>query len=379
MRKPMTLEQRKILESYKDTEVSAKELGVMAGVFYKTVFNEYRKAGGRHLYNAEKAHNLMIENLERRRLSNSFRMTTSKPVTFEDRKIIEKLKDSGLSGSAIAKKIGRHKNVVNREYRFCGGKKFYSAELAQKNADEIKESRYQKFRKIVLGEPTTIEVKQIDTDIVGDFAKELKFKNPIGLEETSGISKNLDIPRLPLKIWIDRWKEEKAKDRRYWSKEKRYFDFWLKLFGNEIAIDIKPIAIEGAADELLKVKSRLKRFLGEETRRKYLAYLSSLYSTAIYDWKWAVFNPLNCVKMKIEKKQYETINSKEFKEYDDFKIKFIAMLTEKVKGMTQREAAKKAGLTLNTFQYAMNAKNNPTVKVFIKLCVSYGIKVDLNG
>lgn len=381
MPKPMTLEQRKILEFYKDTDVSAKDIALKVGVFYKTVFVEYRECGGRHLYNAEAAQNRIEENLKRKKLSNQFRKSAPKFLTLEIRKEIERLKFTDLSGGEIAKRVGKHKNVVNREFRLAGGRDLYDAEKVHQQFLDLREAKFRKFRKTTIGEGSQlkeIKNKSIDEDLGAQFANEIKDRKKPDFEKIQSISQNSDIPRLPLKIWVDRWKEEKSATRKYWYREKKYFEFWLKRFGNEIAVDIKPVAIEGASDELLKVMGRNKRLLGAETRRKYLTYLSSLYSTAVYEWKWAIFNPLTCVKMVVESKPYQTINTTDFPEFDAFKIKFISMVTERTVGMTQREAAKKAGLVLHTFQYAMDPKSNMTIKVFMKICLKFGIKVSLD-
>jgi hypothetical protein len=382
MRKPLTLDQRKILEHYKDTDVPAKEIAIKAGIFYKTVFVEYREAGGRHLYNAEVAQKQIETNLARRSISHSFRKKEPELLTLKDRKLIEGFKDSALSGTEIGEKIGRHKNVVNREFKNAGGRSKYNAEKAQNQFEELKEKKYF-FRRKPTSENGSelVKVKNdyLDEDLSKDYIENLRGKRQASITEdlAQNLSTTLDIPRLPLKIWIERWKEEKSISRVYWNKEKRYFEFWVKRFGDEIAIDLKPIAIESVADELLTVISRHKRTLGDETRRKYLAYLSTLYTTAIYEWKWAIFNPLHCVKLKFKKEKYKTINDDDFKEFIEFKEKFISLIKKQTASLSQREAALKAGLTLHCFQFAMNPKNNFTMKSFLKICIGYGIKVSL--
>lgn len=187
------------------------------------------------------------------------------------------------------------------------------------------------------------------------------------------------LPKFPLKIWIDRYRQEIGPSRQYWRKEIRYFDFWEKNLGDQTAIEISPAFIENHADQVLKTTGKNGDLLSFETRRKYLLMLSSLYTTAIRQWKWAIYNPLTGVDMLRRKDQKNKCLTKEMvPHYDEFKQKFCSMVKEKSEGLSQRDTAKKCGLSLHCYQYALDSKNNTTIRNFIKICNGLDIKVSIS-
>lgn len=73
-------------------------------------------------------------------------MPAVKPLTFEERKLIEMYASTELSACKIAARIGRSKNVVVTEYRRNGGREKYTAQAGQKNANDNIQSRKNKLR-----------------------------------------------------------------------------------------------------------------------------------------------------------------------------------------------------------------------------------------
>jgi hypothetical protein len=196
--------------------------------------------------------------------------------------------------------------------------------------------------------------------------------------ELSKNTSTLCLPKLPLKVWIDRWFQEIGPTRQNLNKEIRLLNFWKGKLGNEIAVDISPSLIEGYADEILKTVGKNGTVLSFETRRKYLLFLSSLYSLAMRQWKWATFNPLTCVDM-LRRKDRENrsllkVNDPSTQEFiERFRSLVRAKMEER--GLSQRDAAELCGMTLHTFQYAVFSGDNTTIKSFLKICSGLNLKV----
>ncbi len=368
----MLLEQRMILEKYKDSDLTSSEIGAMAGIFYKTASAEYKKFGGRAVYNAQIAHDIVLENMKRRTPGSS-----AKRLTLDDLKLIEKYKDSELSGAEIGLKIGRHKNVINRAYRIFKTRKEFNADLAYKLTLSKKEEHNEKKRKWIKNQTEGSDyISQVDTDVLGSYVHILEEKKLHNPPTHSGSN----LPRFPLKIWVDRYKEEKAPFRANWKKEKRYFEHWLTLFGEKIAIDITAAEIEHAADLLLhKKKEKTGKTLSMETRRKYLLYFSSMYSTAIFEWKWAEFNPLSCVNMKPVSAKYVTMNSSPSDIFVEFNKLFIGKVKERMKELrlTNEDAGKLCGLSKFIFKSVIEPNRNFTIKLALLVCKGLQFKVEL--
>lgn len=68
-------------------------------------------------------------------------MPTYKPLTYDDRKIIEKMCKFGASSQEIADTIDKTYSTIYRELRRCPLGK-YSADEAQMDADSKKRDRY---------------------------------------------------------------------------------------------------------------------------------------------------------------------------------------------------------------------------------------------
>ncbi len=193
-----------------------------------------------------------------------------------------------------------------------------------------------------------------------------------------------EIPKFPFKIWLDRWRKDIAPHRNGAKKEEYFLKFWEDALGSSIAINITAERIEQEADILLKTvsRSRDKKFLSPETRRKYLLMLSSIYSTAIKNWRWAIYNPLSAVNMKPKEKGITTINNKKNSSepfIEEFKQNFLSLISKEMKsrGIFQREAAKLCSMSLHTFQYATSMKKNPTIETMLKICNGFGFDLKI--
>jgi len=184
----------------------------------------------------------------------------------------------------------------------------------------------------------------------------------------------LEIPRLPLGIWIERYKEDILPKKSYKTRNYQFFEFWQNSLGKDVAIDISPLKIELMADNLCK-----ERGLSKESRRKYLLFLSSLYNTAIKDWKWAKSNPLWNVNMKqpTEKEVYEKRKPIECPGIEGFKKDFCLRVEQlrKEKNLSQAQAAKLCGMSKTTYQHCVGERANPSIDKILKISNAFGIKV----
>ncbi len=81
------------------------------------------------------------------------------PITFEERKLIQKYIAQGKSCGETARLIGRSKNGVVSEVRKGGGKD-YNAKAAQKITDETRNNRYQALSERNKGNQVTFKMKQ---------------------------------------------------------------------------------------------------------------------------------------------------------------------------------------------------------------------------
>lgn len=192
-----------------------------------------------------------------------------------------------------------------------------------------------------------------------------------------------DIPALPLSVFLERYKSEIIPLKPYGKKEIVYLDFWQKHLGNEIATQISPAKLDLYANTLYNLKGRRGNNLGPETRRKYLAHLSIVYTTAIKKWHWALYNPVSGVDShweKIREKRAKPDKSLEDISFvDEFKKKFCFAAHQQMQkeNLSQREVAAKSKLSLHTVQFALDAKNNPTIKNLLKVAQSLDIKIEI--
>lgn len=184
--------------------------------------------------------------------------------------------------------------------------------------------------------------------------------------------------KLPFKVWANRWRSEEAPKRKYAYKEVKYIDFWEKHIGNLIANDISPSYIDSLADEVYKINTKYKKPPSHETRRKYLLILSSIYSKAIKDWRWATFNPLSQIRM-IRRDEVKTGLEEEVPKLGEFRVKLNRLIDEKRKalGINLRDAANLCKMSLHTFQCVMNLQVNPTIKNVLKACNGLGINLSV--
>lgn len=77
---------------------------------------------------------------------------SNRTITFEERKIIQKLFDDGLSSYKIATFLNRGKNSINVEIRRSGGRASYNAENAQKLSEKRHAERYTERKAFYLQE-----------------------------------------------------------------------------------------------------------------------------------------------------------------------------------------------------------------------------------
>lgn len=108
-------------------------------------------------------------------------MKTSRALTFEERKLIEKHIKRGTSCSETARLIGRSKNVVVTEVRRAGRSQ-YSAKTGQNLADTNMETKYKKLsEKNKINKPSfhmkqRIENLEMQVEILYDTIKEILNK-----------------------------------------------------------------------------------------------------------------------------------------------------------------------------------------------------------
>lgn len=375
-RKEWTLAEKKHLEELRNSDLDDFQIGEKIGRIPASVKQEYYKNGGRQVYTAALSEERKTIGLEIRKKSNSFKTEISgRPVTLYDRKVIEKYKNSKLSASEIGEKIGRHKSVIIKEFTKSGGRHLYDSKIIQEQEDLLKENRYSLLRVDNVIQEKDKALKEMEKNIILEFSNDLSKENFLITSKT--ILPDY-IPRLPLKIWVDRYKEEFSGKRKHWKKELKYFEFWLLNIGDCIAVDIDSHIIESCADKLLTIFTRNKRYMSHSTRAKYLLYLSSLYTTAIKEWKWAIFNPLSCVNMSrhIKKEHIETDKTK-FEKFVNIKTTVCDIVNNQIKEtrLSIKEAAQKCGLSLHSFQFLINPENNITLFNFLKVCEGFGIEV----
>lgn len=107
-------------------------------------------------------------------------MGANTPLTLGERKKIEALLRTGISCSAISRKIERGKNTVVSEVKRCGGRLTYTAKEAQKRYEQTRNERYEKLRQINLGQRSSvttmterIDCLEMQVEILSETLKEL--------------------------------------------------------------------------------------------------------------------------------------------------------------------------------------------------------------
>ena len=102
-----------------------------------------------------------------------------KPLTFEERKTIQKGLDEGLSGSKIALSLGRSVNAISTEIRKNGGRLYYSAEKGEKSFKQRSFERYKTVSEKAKKNKTSYFMKQrlenleMQVEILHEAIKEL--------------------------------------------------------------------------------------------------------------------------------------------------------------------------------------------------------------
>lgn len=104
------------------------------------------------------------------------------PLTFEERQYIEAHIKVGLSSSKISKQLKRGKNTVVVEVRKNGGRKLYTALVAQQNTERRRIEGYEKVRTYNLGRKNPvscsqrIEFLEMQMEILSESVKEILKK-----------------------------------------------------------------------------------------------------------------------------------------------------------------------------------------------------------
>lgn len=181
-------------------------------------------------------------------------------------------------------------------------------------------------------------------------------------------------PKLPLSVWIKRYEEE-AKDIPYFTKYIYLIKVWSAYLGNEIAINITATQIETWISEIAKSKNRLGRSYSQETLRKFLVALGSLYNRAIREWKWAHFNPVRDVKKKV--RESAGFSKNRGRSYPD-ELSFCYEVLEKIKGEADFvELRAKTNLSKNTLYSIYKDKRIPSLPIFLRLLKGMGYRMEI--
>jgi hypothetical protein len=187
------------------------------------------------------------------------------------------------------------------------------------------------------------------------------------------------IPKLPLKLWIERAIIEILPTSNYPNHQRSYMNFWKENLGDKIASEITNSEIEFVADSLYQRTTKYGTPMTTESRRKYLMALSSLYGTAIKKWKWATYNPVTACDMHHQannRGKNLVIDDESFK---SFREKLNTKIQESMKKLafTQRSLARETGMALQTVQYTLDKTKNPTLKNLIKVMEKLNIKLEV--
>ena len=86
----------------------------------------------------------------------------SLPITFEERKLVEKYAKQGISGNQIARLLKRSLNLINCEFKRAGGRENYSAKESQRLSEKTKEEKYKRLSKMNKGRIVNPNVKRIE-------------------------------------------------------------------------------------------------------------------------------------------------------------------------------------------------------------------------
>lgn len=199
--------------------------------------------------------------------------------------------------------------------------------------------------------------------------------------EFSDLDPGKTIPSLPLSVWIDRYKKEVIPTKKYGKSEINYLNFWLEHLGNKIAINITSTEIEILADNLYSKMTRHGTATSSETRRKYIIFLSVVYSTAIRDWKWAIHNPITFIKWEKEKAAYRQpkksmpIPEAVTKKVESFKK--MAFSRMDIMNISIAKLSKKIGIPETTVQGCFKENGNPSFINMLKIADFLGFELKI--
>lgn len=202
------------------------------------------------------------------------------------------------------------------------------------------------------------------------------------------IDGKLEIPKFPLFLWIERYKKEILPTKNFANKQIIFLDFWGKYLGNEIACEINPLKIELLANGLLEKKSRLGGNMSLETRRKYLVALSSIYTCAIKQWKWAFHNPVSMIpdrqkeiaqKRKERQEQVKEVKNLS-KNIERVKNEIIYYCREYMKNnnISETKLGYKSGMQKSGIQRILNPSFNSSLESLLKICSFLGLEISIS-
>lgn len=182
-----------------------------------------------------------------------------------------------------------------------------------------------------------------------------------------------------LKMAFDRYEMEilPTKSVGMQSDEITHMKFWNEHLGNEKLHDLKSSQIEDTANLLYQRISRnTKMPLTYESRRKYLATLSYLFSVAIKNWRWVDYNPVIFVNKHIPSKKEK---KEKQSEVCPIKSKLLQEITNLMKdqNLTVSSLAWKMKISKTTVQHIFDPEVNLTFKMLLKVCNALGKKIEL--
>ncbi|MFV0527205.1 MAG: helix-turn-helix domain-containing protein [Lachnospiraceae bacterium] len=190
----MIFEEREVIEGYLSVGYNASQISTLLGRSSLMIGNEIRKC--KEKYTAVEAEKLSktirrqgqrkVASKEVERNMNSKVLQKQTLISFEERKVIEALRNEGMSGYRIAKILGRSQNTILNEIRRC--KDRYSAREAEANA---KKTNDPKSRIIAVQDKKNANLKKVKEYM-------LNQRNPLAVTyhevmELTGVQKSTAI------------------------------------------------------------------------------------------------------------------------------------------------------------------------------------------
>lgn len=192
------------------------------------------------------------------------------------------------------------------------------------------------------------------------------------------------IPKLPLKVFFERYEQEILPEHTHHYKlsYKRHTEFWVKHLGNDIATEIVSSDLERILDHLLHSESRLGTLMTSTTGKRYLATLSIVYSTAMRKWKWATHNPCICVNLENKSVKAADIPSRKFRIDEGLGQRKKQLITKIQEAMSkqnksQQNVATESGLTKTSVQTVLNYEMNAGLYNIMAVCRALKVGIEI--